>query len=126
MDAPLTFGTVLKKIRLEEANIGLRDFAELIDTAPSNLSAWERDRKAPPASVEKIKQICDALGLIESDPRREMLYDLAAKAKDRIAADVKNACKDCPGVPVLVRTIAKKQLSEEKLKELAEYIQKNY
>ncbi len=121
-----TFGGLLKKIRVEEADIGLRAFANLIDMKPSNLSNIERSRISPPANRKSIVQMCDALGLAKNDPRREKLFDLAAEAKNRIPADVADVVKNQPGVPVLVRTVANKQLSEDKLRELAEYIKKFY
>jgi transcriptional regulator with XRE-family HTH domain len=123
---PKTFGELLKKIRVEEAGIGLRAFANLINMKPSNLSNIERGRIPPPASRKAIDTICDALGLPKTDLRRDELFDLAAKAKNRIPADVADAVKEQPGIPVLVRTVANKQLSEKKLRELAEYIKKFY
>ncbi|MEK7996288.1 MAG: helix-turn-helix transcriptional regulator [Planctomycetota bacterium] len=121
-----TFGGLLKEIRVKEADIGLRAFADLIDMKPSNLSNIERNRIPPPANRQAIVRICDALGLAKNDPRRDELFDLAAGAKARIPADVADAVKNQPGVPVLVRTVANKQLSEEKLLDLAEYIKKFY
>ena len=112
-----TFGGLLKKIRVEEADIGLRAFADLIDMKPSNLSNIERNRIPPPANREAIVRICDALGLAKNDQRRENLFDLAAEAKNRIPADVADAVKNQAGIPVLVRTVANKQLSEKKLRE---------
>ena len=122
----MTFGQMLKKFRLEDAKIGLRAFADLIKMKPSNLTNIERDKVPPPANRKAIDCICDALGLAKTDPRRENLYDLAAKAKNRIPVDVADAVKEQPGIPVLVRTVANKQLSEKKLRELAEYIKKFY
>jgi transcriptional regulator with XRE-family HTH domain len=121
-----TFGGLLKRIRVQEADIGLRAFADLINMKPSNLSNIERGRIPPPAGRKAIETICDALGLPSNDPRREELFDLAAKTKNRIPADVADAVRTQPGVPVLVRTVANKQLSEEKLRELAEYVKKFY
>jgi transcriptional regulator with XRE-family HTH domain len=121
-----TFGGLLKRLRVEEADIGLRAFADLIDMKPSNLSNIERNRIPPPANRLAIARICDALGLAKNDSRREELYDLAAEAENRIPADVAEMVRNQPGVPVLVRTVANKQLSEEKLRELAEYIKKFY
>lgn len=121
-----SFGGLLKKLRLEEANIGLRAFADLIDMKPSNLSNMERGRIPPPANRKAIDAICDALGLSSEDPRRNNLFDLAAEAKNRIPADVAETIKGHPGIPVLVRTVANKQLSEKKIRELAEYIKKFY
>jgi transcriptional regulator with XRE-family HTH domain len=122
----MLFGQMLKKIRVEESDIGLRAFASMIDMKPSNLSNIERGRIAPPASKETIDKICGALGLATNDQRRSKLFDLAADTAGRIPADVAEAIKGTPGVPVLVRTVANKQLTEEKLKELSEYIKKFY
>lgn len=121
-----TFGLLLRKLRIDEAGIGLRAFAGMIDMKPSNLSNIERGRIPPPASRKAIDTICDALGLASKDSRRVELFNLAAEAKNRIPADVAEAVKTCPGVPVLVRTVANRQLSEKKIKELAEYIKKHY
>jgi len=121
-----TFGKMLKKLRLEQARIGLRAFADLINMKPSNLSNLERDRIPPPAHKKAIDNISDALGLACDDPRRHELFDLAARAKSRVPADVAEAVKKQPGIPVLVRTVANKQLGERKLRELAEYVKKFY
>lgn len=121
-----SFGQLLKKLRVEHADIGLRAFADLVEMKPSNLSNIERDRIPPPANKKAIERICRALGLSSNDPRRSELFDLAAKAKHRIPADVAAAVKDNPGVPVLVRTVANKKLSRKKLEELTEYVRKFY
>ena len=121
-----TFGTYLKKLRIEEAQIGLRTFADLIEMAPSNLSNIERGRIPPPTKTDKLNQISDALGLPEQDERRTKLFDLAAQFGSRVPADIVQTIRENPGVPILVRTIANKQLDEEKLRELNEYIQQFY
>ena len=122
----LTFGQLLKKVRLEETCVGLRAFADLIEMAPSNLSNIERGRTLPPADGERISQICDALGLSKTDERRAQFYDLAAEHNNRVPADIAETIKKKPGVPVLVRTVANKRISEKKLRELAEYIKDYY
>ncbi len=123
----LTFGQLLKKIRVEEANIGLRRFAALVDLQASNLSNIEQSKIPPPANKKQLDCICDTLGLSKADPRRAELFDLAAKGNSgRIPADVAAIVKEHEGVPVLVRTVANRQLSEEKLRELAKYIEENY
>ena len=121
-----TFGGLLKKLRLEEAKIGLRSFAELIEWKPSNLSNLERGRIRPPANKKTIDMMCNALGLAKNDSRRIELYDLAAKDSKRIPADITEAVQEQPGIPVLVRSVANKQLSEKKIRELAKYIRKHY
>jgi len=121
-----TFGGLLKKIRLEEAKIGLRAFAELVDWQPSNLSNLERGRLKPPTDARTITNICDTLGLSEDDPRRAKLFDLAAKEKNTVPGDVALVIKEQPGIPVLIRAVANRRLDDDKLKELAEYIKKFY
>jgi transcriptional regulator with XRE-family HTH domain len=123
----LSFGQLLKKIRVEEANIGLRRFADLVGLQPSNLSNIEQGKIPPPANKKTLDCICDTLGLSTTDPRRSELFDLAAKYNDgRIPADVAEIVKEHRGVPALVRTVANRQLSEGKLRELAKYIEENY
>jgi len=73
-----------------------------------------------------IDEICAALGLSETDDRRDQLFDLAASAPNRIPADVAETVKTQPVVPVFVRTIANKQLSDDKIVELTEYFKKFY
>jgi len=119
-----TFGAELKRLRMA-SGMGLRVFANLIDMAPSNLSNIERGKIPPPAGKKMLDTICDALGLPPDDPNRVLVFDLAAAGR-RIPADVAEAVKKQPGVPVLVRTVADKQLSEKKIRELAEYIKKYY
>jgi transcriptional regulator with XRE-family HTH domain len=121
-----SFGQALKRLRTEDARIGLRAFADLINMKPSNLSNMERGRTAPPANRKTIDQICDALGLPSKDPRRDELFDLAASASNRIPADVAEVIREQPAIPVLVRTVGNKQLGEEKIRELAEYIEQFY
>ena len=123
----LSFGKLLKTIRVQEANIGLRRFADLIELQASNLSNIEQGRIPPPANKQTLDRICDTLGLSATDSRRSELFDLAAKGKDgRIPADVAAIIKERKGVPVLVRTVANRQLSDGKLRELARYIEENY
>ena len=120
------FGELLRMIRVDEAKIGLRKFANLINFQSSNFSDIERGIKPPPANKPQIDLICDTLGLSNVDPRRVQLFDLAAKDQDRVPADISETIKSNSGVPVLVRTIANKQLSEKKIRELSEYIENNY
>jgi transcriptional regulator with XRE-family HTH domain len=121
-----TFGSLLKKLRIEDAKKGLRAFAELIDWQPSNLSNVERGRAMPPADPRKIHEICDALGLSPEDPRRVALFDLSARERGAVPGDVAEAIKDQPGIPVLVRAVASRRLEDDQLRDLAEYIKKFY
>jgi len=54
-----SFGETLKKIR-EEAQVGLRELARLVDKSPGYLSDVEKD-KVPPPSMELIVAMAAAL-----------------------------------------------------------------
>jgi len=120
-----TFGSYLKDLRLKRG-IGLREFAKLINMKPSNFSNIESGRAAPPANVEALGVICDTLGLGKGSDEWARLFDLAANDQKRIPADVAKSIKQFEGIPVLVRTIANKKLSEKQLRELTRYIQDNF
>jgi len=119
------FGEYLKKLRLQ-ARIGLREFARLINKQPSNYSNIETGKSAPPADSKTLDVICDTLGLEKNCEQRNILFDLAAKEGKRIPADIAQSIREFRGIPVLVRTIKNKKLSETKLLELTKYIKKNY
>ena len=126
MESPQTFGGFVRQLRLQEARMGLRAFADLLDMEASNLSSIEAGRAKPPANPERLKEMADALGLSDDDPRRGEFFTLAAKDTDRVPVDVADACKSLPGVPVLVRTVANKQLGAKQLRDLADYISRHY
>ena len=54
-----SFGETLNKIR-EEADLGLRELARLVDKSPGYLSDVEKD-KVPPPSMELIVLLAEAL-----------------------------------------------------------------
>lgn len=120
-----TFGSYLRSLRLD-SNIGLREFAGLLNMKPSNYSNMEQGKTPPPAGKELIDLICDTLGLQEDGKERATLFDLASNHGKRIPADVAGIVKEFDGIPVLVRTVDNKKLSSEQLRELIEHIKKNY
>ncbi|MCK4341312.1 MAG: helix-turn-helix transcriptional regulator [Phycisphaerae bacterium] len=117
------FGNILKKMRLR-AGFGLRRFAEMVDLAPSNLSAIEHGRRPAPASPEKLREISDALGLVEDTEEWRMFYDSAAW-EDGLPADVRNITRR-KLVPALLRTIDNRQLGDDEIANLIDEIEKRY
>ena len=117
-----TFGEYLRTLRLR-AGLGLRAFAEAAGMQPSNLSNIEHGRLNPPQDKEAVDQLADLLGLEPGSSGRARLFDLAVAGRDRPPADVAAFAARTPGIPVLLRTIENRGLSEEELRRLTERIQ---
>lgn len=117
-----TFGEFLRACRLK-AGLGLRTFAEAAELKPSNLSAIEHGRQAPPQSHAVLSRIADALGLPKEARDRQRLFDLAAKQRPGTPpSDVAAFAARTPGVTVLLRTIENRRLSTQELERLTEYV----
>ena len=119
-----TFGTFLRQKRLA-AGYGLRRFAQEIGWQPSNLSAVERGRKTPPRQESVLTVIASALGLEKGSEDWHTLFDLAARPGEP-PADVAQYAARQPVIPVLLRTLESRQLSEEELRQLVEHINREY
>jgi transcriptional regulator with XRE-family HTH domain len=125
MPRKLTFGAFLRACRLK-AGLGLRAFAESAGLKPSNLSAIEYGRQSPPQSHAVLGRIADALGLPPGSPPRQRLFELAVAHKPgTLPPDVASFAGQTPGVPVLLRTIANKRLTQEDLEILTKYVDKH-
>lgn len=117
-----TFGEYLRACRLK-AGMGLRTFAEASGMKPSNVSAIEYGRQAPPQSEAVLRRLADALGLPAASEERRRLADLAVKHKPgTLPPDVAAFAGRTAGIPVLLRTIENKRLTKADLKRLAEYV----
>ncbi len=93
---------------------------------PSNLSDIERGKKPPPKHPERLVEIADALGLLEGSSERKQLFDLAAEAQDAaLPADVEQYARGRKLIPVLLRAAKAKHLTDEKFRELTEYINRH-
>ena len=126
METEETFGNFLKKCRLR-AGYGLRSFALMIDMKPSNLSNIEHGRLNPPQDPEALTQITETLGLVEDSIEWLRLFDLAVKHKSAaLPPDVASYAGKTPGIPVLLRTIKGKKLTQKDLRELTSHINEQY
>ncbi len=117
------FGNILRQLRLR-AGVGLRKFAEMIDLAPSNLSAIEHGRRGPPSDPERLREIADALGLVEDSEDWRRFLDAASRAGE-LPPDVQHMTKRRL-VPALLRTIDNRQLSDEQIEGLIEEIERRH
>ena len=113
------FGEFLEQKR-KEKGIGLRQMAGALDIAPSYLSDIEKGRRYAP-DKQRLDEIADFIGLIESD--RTLMYDLAAKTKNAVPADVSGYLQEKDLAVTLLRKV--RDLSDDKLKELIDNIDNN-
>jgi transcriptional regulator with XRE-family HTH domain len=58
------FGELSRNYRLA-AGFGLRRFAAMVNLKASNLSDVEHGRRRPPEGPDKLREIADALGLMD-------------------------------------------------------------
>ena len=115
----MTWGEFIRKRRLE-AGYGLREFAALVGILPSNYNHMEKGRLAPPQDKGKLDQVAEVLGIPRDTPDYHTIMDLAAAGKDKLPADVERFAKDNAMVPVLLRTLANRKLSDEEFRSLVE------
>lgn len=115
------FGQLLKELRLREG-FGLRRFAELVEIKPSNLSAIEHGRRSAPNRREKLCEIAEALGLVEGSERWDEFFD-AARNPGEFPADVQHMA-DNPRIPVLLRTVDNKNLTDSEIEKLIKEVQR--
>lgn len=107
-----TFQDFLREKRLQK-NLGLREFAKLIGLQPSNYCSIESG-SLPAPSEEKLPLIARILELTTAE--RRSLFDLAAKTKDDIPADIKELIRKDAVIPALLRTVEDEDIKPEQIK----------
>lgn len=126
MEIGETFGGYLRRLRLDRG-LGLRAFSRQLGMDAANLSNVERGKVRPPRSREILEAIAEALGLAEEGEERRRLFDLAvADRPERMPADVAQYAAREPLIPLLLRTVANKQLGEEELRNLIRELNERY
>jgi transcriptional regulator with XRE-family HTH domain len=108
------FGRLLKEFRLR-AGFGLRKFAQIIEMPAPNLCDIEHGRRNSPAP-EKLREIAVALGLSEGTADWARFFD-SASAGEGLPPDIRHMAGR-KLVPVLLRTIDNRQLSDEEIAQL--------
>jgi transcriptional regulator with XRE-family HTH domain len=119
----MNYGERLRHIRAEKG-ITLRQLALESDIDVAYLSRVERGTIPPPQKEELLESICRALGLKPKEARE--LKDLAATDNRRFPADIAQKTGGLVGIPMLLRTVSNKKLSPDQIREVAEYIRKQY
>jgi transcriptional regulator with XRE-family HTH domain len=114
-------GSYLKALRLSRG-YGLRQFAEMIDELPSNLSAMEHGRRRLPASPEKLRLMADTLALSEGSTEWEQFFFLA-RQPGQLPADLQDFA-ELELFPVVCRTLNELRPTEKELKLLVEMLKR--
>ncbi len=118
----MQFGEYVKKKRIEKG-ITLRSFSELVGIAPSYMSDIEKAKRNAPTQ-EYLDKICEILEL--NNEERDELYDLAAKSKDTIAADLTQYVSENPNLRVALRKAKNFNMKDEEwIKVIEKIIKEN-
>jgi transcriptional regulator with XRE-family HTH domain len=113
----MTWGEFVRTKRLE-AGHGLREFAALVGIQPSNYNHMEKGRMSPPQDKGKLDQIAETLGIVQRSPDYHELMNLAAAGKDKLPADVEEFAKSNAMIPILLRTLDNRKLTEQEFRSL--------
>ena len=117
------FGKFFKQKRIE-LNLTLREFCRVNGFDPGNISKIERGLLPPPQKKEKRLQYAAALGIKEGTDDWLMFCDLATTSVGRMPQDIASNEEVMNALPILFRSVRKKSLNEEGLKELTESIRR--
>lgn len=113
------FSAFLKRKRLEK-NLGLREFARIIDMQPSNYCSVESGSLPPPS--DKLDTMISALGIKKSSPDYYKFVDLASKTRNEIPSDIRELIQSNSLIPAMLRVIEGVELKPVQLKKLIEDI----
>jgi len=118
-----SFGEFFKELRIRKG-ITLREFCLEYDLDPGNISKLERGVLAPPQDMQKLKDYAQNLGVKEGSPDWHTFVDLASAGAGIIPQDILDDQELVKRLPVLFRTLRRKKLTKESLKELIEKLKK--
>ncbi len=117
----MNFGEYLRGKRIER-KLTLRNFASLINKAPSTVSGIENGDKVAP-SDEVLKSICAVLQLNSEEEKQ--LYDLAAitKTNNTIPADITETIKNSSTVRIALRVAKDLDATDEEWEDFMRRLQ---
>lgn len=116
----MKFHEMFKKKRMEVGTV--REFAKVSGLDVAYVSRLENGVILPPKDEEKLARLAASLGISEgSDEWREFM-DLAAVAKNELPEDLKDDERVAKVLPAFYRTLRKKELGEEEIRELLDLI----
>ena len=117
------FGEFFKKKRIEQGQT-LREFCRINNFDPGNISKIERGLLSPPQSYEKRLEYAKALGIEEGTDDWLEFCDLAVMGAGKIPPDIVSNNELMNALPILFRSVRRKELDENDLKNLVNSIEK--
>lgn len=114
---------MLRQLRIER-EMTLRELSIGTDIDSAYLSRVERETIQPPQDEELLDSINEALKLSPEESQR--LKDQSAIDNKKMPADLAAQAQRVDGFPLFLRTVSNKKLTNEKLKELTEFINERY
>ena len=106
------FGQYLRSVR-QTKKISIRQLAKAVSKTPTYISDIEKGNNKPPER-ELLDEIIAALQLEESPDVRSKLYDLAAKERKDVPADIKEYLMENESILKIIRT-AKESPNEKQI-----------
>ena len=119
MGKKMMFGEKMRQIRTDKA-ITLRELSIRTGIDVGYLSRVERCSVPPIQKPELLDKVVYALELTGEDALE--FRDMSAIDNERWPVGLKK----CEGFPLFVKTVSGKRMSEKRLRELTEFINKNY
>lgn len=117
----VTFGDFVRATRLKNGLTG-RESSLRAEMLPSNFSKLEHGVLLPPKDADKLRGLAAAIGIQSNTPEAETFFDLAAKATDAVPLDLADIISKSETIPLLLRTIGNKRLSEKEIARLVEIV----
>lgn len=119
----MSYGEYLKSLRIEKG-ISLREMAKKTEIDVAYLSRVERSVCNPPMKEEITDKISEVLKL--TNEKITKLKDAASVENGKFPKDVKENLSEYKAIPILLRTIGNKKLTEDQIVNLTKFIQKEY
>ncbi len=117
----VAFGDFIRSTRVKSGLIA-RDVAAAVSMLPSNFSKLEHGILLPPKDAEKQRNLLSALGIKQDSEDATRFMDLAAKATDSVPIDLADLISKNDSVPLLLRTIGNKRLTDKDIERLIEIV----
>lgn len=112
------FGKYLRSVR-QAKGISIRQLAKEVDKTPTYLSDIENGHNKPPEK-ELLETIIQKLNLDDSPRVKSTLFDLAAKERNDIPADVKDYIMSNHTLLKIIRTTKDRPNSEQIWSQIAQ------
>lgn len=116
----MNFGDFIRERRIK-MKLTLRQFAKQKGYDAAYISRLENNLVNPPTDEEKLRGLAKALELKEQSEEWVQFFDLAAASRGQIPQDL---ASNINILPAFYRTIRKKKITEEDIKDLVKIFKK--